>query len=44
MADEARGQMDMHAKRQMWQAFGQLTKWTIILCVVVLVLMAIFLV
>jgi hypothetical protein len=44
MAEDVRGQLDMHAKREMWEAFGQLTKWVIILSVVVLALMAIFLV
>lgn len=43
MAEETRGQMDIHDKREMWEAFGQLTKWSIILSVLVLALMAIFL-
>jgi len=36
--------MDIRMHREMWHAFCQMTKWGIILVVILLILMAIFLV
>ena len=44
MADETRGGMDIRMHQDMWGAFCRLTKWSVILSIVVLVLMALFLV
>ena len=43
MADETRGGMDIRMHQDMWTAFCQLTKWSVILGVVALILMAFFL-
>ena len=44
MAEETRGGMDIRMHQDMWSAFCRLTKWSVILAVVTLALMALFLV
>ena len=44
MADETRGGMDIRMHQDMWSAFCRLTKWSVIVGVVALILMALFLV
>jgi hypothetical protein len=44
MAEETRGGMDIRMHQDMWAAFCRLTKWAVIVGVVVLTLMALFLV
>jgi len=44
MAEETRGGMDIRMHQDTWHAFCQLTKWTLIGVILLLILMAIFLV